>query len=220
MIAPTVAESRTMIIMTMLQQGVVLQARLRKGDLIPLWNPQAKPCMRLDQHTWGQTGMQAARKMEEDGEIDVVDGSWADGEVRIIAGAKFPYPEPDRTARQVARLNPPIRDILTEDFLRECEEVAAEMEKLTKRRDALWMRIADKVYALPDRTSANTVFNEISFACATKDGKFRDMIFDVERVQVMNQFMSPDEISVNYGRLRHAPTDTAECFLPAGTRES
>ena len=216
MITPTVAESRTMIIMTMLQQGVALQARLRKGDLIPLWNPQAKPCMRLDQRTWGHTGMQAARKMEEDGEIDVVDGSWADGEVRIIAGSKFPYPEPDRTARQVARLAAPISDILTEDFLRECEKVAAAMEVLNKRRDALWAQIADKVYALPERSVANKVFNEISFACATQDGQFRDMIFDIERIQVMSHFMTPEDLSVNYGRLKHAPTDTAKDFLPAG----
>lgn len=214
--APTVAESRSMIIMTMISQGLVLQKRLRKGDLIPLWNPLAKPCTKLDQYTWGVCGMQAARQMEEVAEIEIIDGSWMDGEVRVIAGPKFPYPEPDRTARQVARLTAPISDILSEDFLRECEEVAAEMTALAKRRDALWTQIADKVYALPDRSTANKVFNEISFACATEDGQFRDMIFDVERIQVMNQFMAPDEISVNYGRLKHAPSDTAEGFRPAG----
>ncbi|AFU88291.1 hypothetical protein CcrColossus_gp421 [Caulobacter phage CcrColossus] len=216
----TVAENRIAIIALMLRQWDITKQRIQEGHPPQPWNPDVKPHAILERNRLGVLGMRAARKMEEAREVDVISGSWSDGAVRVIAGPKFPYPEPDRTARQVARFTSPIRDILTEEFLRECEKVAAEMEVLNKRRDVLWMQIADKVYALPDRSTANTVFNEISFACAAKDGKFRDMIFDVERVQVMNQFMSPEDLCVNYGRLKHEPTDTAEGFLPAGTRES
>lgn len=211
-----IADHRLSIIGLMVRQCAITKLRIKDGHPVQPWNPDVKPHAILEQQAWQVIGMQAARKMEEDREIEVISGSWSDGAVRVIAGPNFPYPEPDRTARQVARLTPPISDILTEDFLRECEKVAAAMEVLNKRRDALWTQIADKVYALPERSVANKVFNEISFACATDDGQFRDMIFDIERIQVMSHFMTPEDLSVNYGRLKHTPTDTAEDFLPAG----
>lgn len=213
---PNITDHRRSIIAMMLLQRSATSQRIRAGNPVQPWNPDVKPHAILEQSKWGVEGMQVARKMEEDREIDVVSGSWSDGAVRVIAGSTFPYPGQDRTARQVARFTTPISDILSEDFLRECEKVAAAMEKLNKRRDALWAQIADKVYALPERSVANKVFNEISFACATDDGQFRDMIFDIERIQVMSHFMTPEDLSVNYGRLKHVPTDNAEGFRPAG----